>query len=152
MLPGIRALRCDTTRKNLKLIRSAKNPSTFNNVSAYTPEDLGGRVVISFEIVPEDKCSARQLAYSFRPDNCITTRKALSKSSFGIREREYRHQNGRDADSKCGERQRQKDYEPQKWVTLVLCKPISRLSEFFSRGQCQASAIKHEDTHNLATQ
>src|SRR5215470_17234177 len=37
----------------------------------------------------------------------------------------------------CSKRQRSKDYEPQKRVTLVLRKPSSCFSKLLNEGQCQ---------------
>jgi hypothetical protein len=113
------------------------NPSTVNNVSANT---TGVLIVIGPdpEIIPKEIRLPAALRKIFRPHSYVRARHNLTYSSYGTRGWEYNHA------PKCdgSKRQRSKDYQPQKRVTLVLDKPISRFSKISSKGQCQASIGK----------
>ena len=64
----------------------------------------------------------------------VSVRSNLTYSSYGIRGWEYKFAPPR---CDCSKRQRSKDYQPQKRVTLVLRKPSSCFSKLLSEGQCQ---------------
>jgi len=59
---------------------------------------------------------------------------SLTYSLYGIRGWEYKFAPPR---CDCSKRQRSKDYQPQKRVTLMLRKPNSCFSNLLSEGQCQ---------------
>jgi hypothetical protein len=106
------------------------NPSTINNVSAYTT----GLTVSPIEIVPKDICLPAALRIVSQKR--LSVRQNLTYSSCGIRGWEYK---GAPPRCDCSKRQRCKDYQPQKRVTLVLHQPISCFSKILKRVQCQAS-------------
>ena len=113
------------------------NPYTFNDVSAYA---TGGQIfrpanVKRAEVITKRIRSPTALRKVFRPDVYFSVRQNLIYSSYRTRGRKY--QPTPHIDRK--KRQRSKDYEPQKRVTLVQRKPVPCFSKILSKGQCRAS-------------
>ena len=87
------------------------------------------------EVITKRIRSPTALRKVFRPDIYFSVRQNLIYSSYRTRGRKY--QPTPHIDRK--KRQRSKDYEPQKRVTLVQRKPVPCFSKILSKGQCRAS-------------
>ena len=86
------------------------------------------------EVITKRIRSPTALRKVFRPDVYFSVRQNLIYSSYRTRGRKY--QPTPHIDRK--KRQRSKDYEPQKRVTLVQRKPVPCFSKILSKGQCRA--------------
>ena len=111
-------------RPKCSTLSSVRTPKSYSKI--YVPRDDSQKVLV---VIKRTSASlAQNLLYS----------------SFGVQEIYM------GTKSKCSEGHRPKDCDPQKRVVLVLCKPISRFSNFLSRGQTQASTIKGYDARSSA--